>query len=260
MFIDTHCHLDFDDFKGNLNEVLQNARKYNVGKIIIPGAEISTLNRACALAEKFLEIYFSVGIHPNESNSFNDEILEIFKNKINHKKCLAVGEIGLDYHYLNENNDLCAREISLQKRVFRAQIELAIAFKKPLIIHTRESNADVVEILKEYENDLMGVVFHCFGGDLSLIGALKCKSYFGIGGVVSFKNAQNLRDSLKKIPLDCLLFETDAPYLAPVPHRGKQNRPEYIPLIAEIVAENLHLDIATLQEITMQNAKNAFGI
>lgn len=256
MYIDTHCHLDSKDYNEDLEQILQNSKTLGISKIIIPGADINDLTKARDLSTKFDMIYFASGIHPNEAEQFSKESKIKLKKHLEDKKCVAVGEIGLDYHYLDEQNK--DSQVALQKSVFESQIELALDFNKPIIIHTRESNANVVEILKEYENSLKAVIFHCFGGDTSLIDCLKCKIYFGIGGVISFKNANILKQGVTKLPLDSIILETDSPYLAPTPHRGKRNTPEFIPLIASHLADSLNLSIEKVAEITTTNANIAF--
>ena len=253
-FIDTHCHLDSADFVGDLDEVLESCASLGVEKMLIPGADLADLPKATSLADKYAQIYFSVGIHPNEIHTLNSRALQTLRERADNQKCLAVGEIGLDYHYKNDEATKIAQE-----RGFRAQIELAIALNLPIIIHTRESNADIVRILRDYESALKCVVFHCFGGDMGLVDCLKCPLYYGIGGVISFKNAKSLHESAPKLPLDCIVLETDAPYLAPTPYRGTRNSPTFIPLIAEHLANHLHLSVEKIAEISTANAERAFG-
>lgn len=254
MFIDTHCHLDDMKFDGEVGEILSRCRDLRVEKVLIPGANLADLPKARNLAEQFSEVYFGVGIHPCEIEMLDSANLEAMKANAGHKKCLAVGEVGLDYYHKNDEKTKKAQE-----HAFRAQINLAIETKKPLIIHTRESNDDVVRILKDYEAQLKCVIFHCFGGDMKLVDALKCEVYYGIGGVISFKNARALQESASKLPREALLLETDAPYLAPTPHRGKRNSPEFIPLIASHLAQNLGVSVEKIAEVTTENAIRAFG-
>lgn len=259
MFIDTHCHLDDTKFDGEVGEILSRCRDLRVEKVLIPGANLADLPKALSLAEQFSEIYFAVGIHPceiaeGEIKGLDSAKLQIINTNAKHKKCLAVGEVGLDYYYKNDKLTKQAQECA-----FRAQINLAIETKKPLIIHTRDSNDDTVNILKDYEAQLNCVIFHCFGGDMKLVNALKCECYYGIGGVISFKNAKALQESVAKLPRESLLLETDAPYLAPVPNRGKRNSPEFIPLIASHLAQNLGVSVEKIAEVTTENAIRAFG-
>lgn len=254
MFIDTHCHLDSADFNDEVGAILARCGALGVGRVLIPGADLADLPKAIGLAEQFSEIYFAIGIHPNEIHTLDSSALQAMRDVAQHKKCLAVGEIGLDYHYENDSATKSAQE-----RGFRAQLELGIALNLPIIIHTRESNSDIVSILRDYDSALKCVIFHCFGGDMALVNALKCPTYYGIGGVISFKNAKNLQESVAQLPRESLLLETDAPYLAPTPYRGARNTPEFIPLIAEHLAQNVGLSIEEVAEITTKNAIRAFG-
>lgn len=253
MFIDTHCHLDSDEFSGRVEHIVESCKAVGVNNIIIPGASLKDLKTAIALAQRFEGIYFAVGIHPNEVEMLDSNAFKILQDSALHKKCLAIGEIGLDYHYKSDNATKQAQEIAL-----RSQIKLAINFKKPIIIHSRESTADIIKILKDYESSVKGVIFHCFSGDMGLVGALKCQCFYGIGGVISFKNARILQENIQKIPLDSIVLETDAPYLAPTPHRGKVNSPEFIPLIASHIAKHLNMSVEKVAEISTANAFRAF--
>lgn len=253
-FIDTHCHLDSADFENEVGAIVAHCGTLGVERMLIPGADLADLPKAIALADKFSEVYFAIGIHPNEIHALDSSALQAMRESANHKKCLAVGEIGLDYHYKNDEQTKKAQESG-----FRAQIELGIALNLPIIIHTRESNSDIVRILSDYESALKCVIFHCFGGDMNLVDCLKCPIYYGIGGVISFKNAKNLQESVAKLPRESLLLETDAPYLAPTPHRGTRNSPEFIPLIAEHLAKYLDLSVEKVAEITTENAIRAFN-
>lgn len=259
MYIDTHCHLDSKEYADNLDNIITNAAKFGLEKIVIPGADIKDLKNAIKISEKYDIVYFASGIHPNEIDNLNEDSKILLKDTLSHHKCVAIGEIGLDYHYLDSNINVANDTKAKQEKAFRFQIELALDNNKPIIIHTRDSNDDIKTILSDYTNELKAVIFHCFGGDMSLFGFLKCPCYYGIGGVVSFKNAHSLRESLKKLPLESLLLETDAPYLSPVPYRGKTNTPEHIPLIASHVADTLQKDISDIATITTTNAKSVFS-
>lgn len=259
--IDTHCHLDSERFEGDLEVLLERSFKQNIDKIIIPAADIKDLPRAVKISEKHANIYFAVGVHPNEAASYDKKVLKDF---ITHEKCVAVGECGLDYFYFKDTDDKEALK-ALQKRVFKAQLDLALEFNKPIIIHSREANADTHAILSEFITRTKGEfranlgygVLHCFNASELLLG-LKEHFYFGIGGVLTFKNAKKLVEILPKIPKDRLLLETDAPFLAPEPHRGERNEPLYTNLVASKMAEILNLSKSEVLEMCALNSERLF--
>ena len=228
-----------------------------ISNIIIPAADINDLPKAVALCEKYPELYFSVGIHPYHIDEFCEQTLEKY---INHPKCVAVGECGLDYYRLPEDEDEKKANIELQKEVFIAQINLAKKYKKPLIIHIRDASNDSKAILLENNAGNVGGVLHCFNADEQLLSLAKENFYFGIGGVVTFKNAKKLVNVLPKIPRDKLVLETDAPYLTPEPFRGRRNEPLYTKYVASKVAEILNMSSDDVEELTTTNAKRLFGI
>ncbi|BCZ17122.1 DNAse TatD [Helicobacter sp. NHP19-003] len=247
--IDTHCHLDHAHYLADVLEVLSNAKEAGVTTAIIPAASPKDLARAIALCEENQNLYFAVGVHPLDLEDFN---LDFLKAHINHPKCVAVGECGLDYHYKNDPTTKAT-----QKEVFKAQIALALEYNKPLIVHIREASADAHAILKEHPK-LKGVL-HCFNGDALLL-ELAHNFYYGIGGVATFKNAKTLVEILPQIPLERLLLETDAPYLTPHPFRGQRNEPKYIPLIAEKLAKVRQMRLEDLAQNTTANAQALFNL
>jgi len=253
MIIDTHCHLDDDRYIDDLEEVLQRAKDNNIEKMIIPAADPQTLKRAIELADSYDNIYFSVGVHPYDASNYNREFIEEF---ITHPKCVAVGECGLDYYRLPDNN--IAEYKNLQKEVFIDQIELAQKYNKPLIVHIRDASKDSLEILIS-TNSSNGVL-HCYNADEELLQLAKRDFYFGIGGVVTFKNAKKLVNILKKIPQDRLLLETDGPYLTPTPHRGERNEPLYTTLVAKKISELLDISLKEIKIITTNNTLKLFHI
>jgi TatD DNase family protein len=253
MIIDTHCHLDDSRYDNDLEEVLQRAKKNGVEKFIIPAADPKTLTKAISLAEKYNEIYFAVGVHPYDAKSYDRKYLEKF---ITHIKCVAVGECGLDYYRLPKDENEIIEEKKLQKEVFIDQIELAKEYNLPLIVHIRESSADSLEILKEYAGERGGVL-HCYNANESLL-ELSSDFYYGIGGVLTFKNAKKLINVYPKIPLDRLLIETDAPYLTPHPHRGERNEPSFTKLIASKMAELSNIPQKEIENITTKNTLELF--
>ena len=256
MIIDTHCHLDDARYNDDLDNVLENARQKGVKKFIIPGADPKSLERAVMISEQYAYVYFAVGVHPYDAEDYDRNFLEKY---ISHPKCVAVGECGLDYYRLPEDEEKIEREKKLQKEVFTDQILLAKRYKKPLIVHIRESSSDCLELLETYTGDKGGVL-HCYNADESLLKLAKCNFYYGIGGVLTFKNARKLINVYPKIPLEKLLIETDAPYLTPHPHRGERNEPSYTTLVAEKMAELSSLPQEEIYKITTENAQRLFGI
>ena len=208
--------------------------------------------RAIALSEKYDEVFFAVGIHPYDINSYDEKVLEKY---ISHPKCIAVGECGLDYFRLPEGEEEKKAEIALQKKVFISQIEFAKKVKKPLIVHVRDASNDSRMILEEYNAREVGGVLHCFNASEHLLPLAEHGFYFGIGGVVTFKNAKKLVEILPKIPKDKLLIETDGPYLTPHPYRGKRNEPIYTLNIADKMEEILGFSV---ENISTSNAKELF--
>jgi len=254
MIIDTHCHLDDERYLEDIDQVLNNAKENGVEKFIIPGADPRTLERAVELSETYEEIYFSVGVHPYDASAYDRKFLEKF---VTHPKCVAIGECGLDYFRLPETDDEIATEKAMQKKVFVEQILWAKEIKKPLIVHVRESSVDCLELLDKYAGEEGGVL-HCYNADESLLKLAKKNFYYGIGGVLTFKNAKKLLNVYSKIPQDKLLIETDAPYLTPHPHRGKRNEPSYTTLVAKKMSEISHLSYDEITTISTKNAQNLF--
>jgi TatD DNase family protein len=257
MIIDTHVHLDDERYKDDLDEVLNRARERGVERFIIPGADPKNLKRAVEIAENSSDVYFAVGVHPYDMDSFEESYLEKF---INHKKCVAVGECGLDYFRLEGNDEEKEKEKSRQKEVFITQIELAKKYKKPLIVHIRDASRDSKEILLKYNAKEVGGVLHCYNADEELLSLANDGFYFGIGGVVTFKNAKKLLQVLPKIPLNKILIETDAPYLTPTPHRGERNEPVYTIFIIKKISELLGISEENIKKITTENALLLFNI
>jgi TatD DNase family protein len=255
MIIDTHTHLDDKRFDSDLVDVIQRAKDSGVEKMIIPGADPATLKRALKISEEFEGVYFAVGVHPYDIDNYFKKFLEHF---ITHPKCIAVGECGLDYYRLPEDEQKAKETKELQKEIFIDQIELANRFKKPLIVHIREASRDSQEILEKYAK--VSGVLHCYNADHELLKLSKMGFYFGIGGVITFKNAKKLVEIYPRIPKDRLLIETDSPYLTPHPHRGERNEPSYCNLVAQKMAELSGVSKDEIEDITTQNAQRLFGI
>lgn len=257
MIIDTHCHLDDESYLNDLDEVLNRAYLAGIKAFIIPGASKEDIKRAQYLSNKYENIYFAVGFHPYNIDEFNEEILKEYSSD---PKCVAIGECGLDYYRLPEDNKEKERIKKTQKEIFKFHIEFAKNIKKPLIVHIRDASFDSKNILLELEAYKVGGVLHCFNADEQLFILAKHGFYFGIGGVVTFNNARKLVEILPKIPKDRLLFETDAPYLAPTPHRGKRNEPAFLEFIVKKCEEILGIPSSELSDISTQNAKKLFKL
>jgi len=257
LIIDTHIHLDDTRYQDDLEEVLARAAEGGVERFVIPGADLDTLERAVALAETHEHIFFAVGIHPYDKEQYDEAALLRY---IGHPKCIAVGECGMDYFRLEGSDEEKAAEKAAQKEVFAAQIELAKRYKKPLIVHIRDASHDAKMILLEHHAGEVGGVLHCYNADEELLSLADDNFYFGIGGVLTFKNAKKLVNVLPKIPREKLLIETDGPYLTPHPHRGQRNEPLYTTLVRDKMAELLALESSQVEQLTTDNAKRLFHI
>lgn len=250
--IDTHSHINFDDYKEKFDSFLKDVKDNETDYVIIPGVEPSTFDEIISLCEKYDMLYAAIGVHPSEAKTYTQEVEKEIYAKIKNKKVVAIGEIGLDYYWEQETKEL-------QKEVFRKQLKIAEELQIPVLIHDREAHEDTFNILQEF--NLKDVIFHCFSGNSEF--AQKCieKGYYiAIGGVVTFKNAKDLKEVAKITPLDKLLLETDAPYLAPVPYRGKLNTPAYLKYIAQEIANIKNIDVEEVKTNTTQNAKRIFNI
>ncbi len=253
--IDTHCHLDNIQYQDDVEDVIKTALNNGIESFLIPGADPKDLPRAVMLSEKFPEVFFAVGVHPYDCENYDLKTLEQY---VNHPKCIAIGECGLDYFRLPEDENEKQANIKLQKEVFISQINFAKKVKKPLIVHIRDASNDSKIILIENNAKEVGGVLHCFNASEHLLELWEHNFYFGIGGVVTFKNAKKLIDILPKIPLDKLIIETDGPYLTPTPFRGTRNEPKYTHNIVEKVAEILDKTKQEIENLTTDNAKKLF--
>jgi TatD DNase family protein len=267
MLIDTHCHLEMDEFDSDREAVIQRAKDADIEAIITIGSDLEGCKGAVELSERFDFIYAAVGIHPHDAKDFTEEIFNLLKSWAKNSippfpsfakgaqggiKIVAIGEIGLDYHYENS-----PREI--QKEVFKRQLALAMETGLPVVIHSREAKNDTLEIIQK--SGINKGVLHCFSGDMDMAErAMAMGFYISIAGPVTFKNARRPREIAKAIPDDYLLIETDAPYLAPEPFRGKRNEPSYLLHIAKTIAELRGIRTEDMARITTLNAKRLFGI
>ncbi len=251
--IDSHCHIFHDDFSLDLEDVIKRAKENNINKMILVGFSKSTNIGAYNLSLKYPDyLYPTFGLHPSEVDLNYEIKLKELEEDINSHKIYAIGECGLDYHYDIEYK-------SEQKEAFKRQIELSIKYNLPLIIHSRDALADTYEILKLYPK-AYGVM-HCYSGSAEMAKLfLDLGFYISIGGPVTFKNARVPKEVVKEIPISKLLIETDSPYLAPMPNRGKRNEPSYLKYILEEVSNLKELDIDLVDEITSKNTSDLFKL
>lgn len=254
MLFDTHAHLDSTSFDDDRSEVINRAREAGVELIVNIGFNRETIPSTISLAEQYDFIYAAVGWHPVDAIDMQPGDLAWIEETSSHPKVVAIGEIGLDYHW-----DTSPKE--LQQRVFREQIALAKKVGKPIIIHNREAHEDVIRILKEENAAEVGGIMHCFSGSWETAKqCLDMNFYISFGGPVTFKNARVPKEVLAKVPLDRLLIETDCPYLAPHPFRGKRNESSYVALVAEAAAEITGKTVEEIGRITTENGKKCFGL
>ena len=248
---DTHAHYDDERFRDDLEETLTAVHQSGVSLIINCGCDIASSKSTLELCDKFSFVYGAVGIHPHEAEDAPENAIELIRDLAKHKKAVAIGEIGLDYHY-----DFSPREI--QKDIFEKQLILANELDLPVIVHDRESHQDTLDLLTKYRPK--GVV-HCFSGSAEMAQEIvKLGMYIGLGGAVTFKNARKPLEVAQSIPLDRLLLETDAPYMSPVPFRGKRNDSSLIPYTAEKIAEVRGEDAQFIIDTATENGKRLFGI
>lgn len=248
--IDTHAHLNIEAFEDEIEDVINRAKRASVDKIIVVGMYEEANQKALRLTKQYHNLYASVGLHP----SYVDEGIDfsLLEAQLQDEKVVALGEIGIDLYWVKDNLDK-------QIRYFKKQIELAIKHKLPIIVHSRNSSSEIYEVLKEYQGRITGVM-HCFSDDMSWANQfLNLGFYIGIGGVVTFKNAKEVKEVAKNVPLERLLVETDSPYLAPTPHRGKKNEPAYTAYVLEAIAQLRQMTKEDLNDITTKNAKRLFN-
>lgn len=254
MLFDSHAHLDSSKFNGDRDKVIKKAFDEGIKLIMNPGADYESSIEAVKLAEKYDFMYAAVGIHPHNADTLDDMMLSLIKAMARKKKVKAIGEIGLDYYYDNSPRDI-------QRYWFRKQLQLAKELKMPVIIHDRDANQDVFDILREEESFNTGVLLHCYSGSPELARQyVKLGAYISIAGPVTFKNSRKLVDVVKIVPLDRLMIETDSPYLTPVPFRGKRNQPSYVRYVAEKIAEIKEISYDEVAIATTDNAKRFFNI
>ena len=252
--VDSHVHLDDAAFTKDREQVVAFAQQLGVKWMLNPGADLPSSVQAVALADSYPCIYAAVGVHPHDAQGVPDNYLEQLADLARHSKVVAIGEIGLDYHY-----DYSPR--AKQQEVFRQQLRLAIKLGKPIIVHEREAPADTLQILREEEVQKVGGVMHCFSGSRET--AAQCLAlgmYISFAGPVTFKNARRSLEVAAGIPLERLLVETDAPYLAPEPYRGKRNEPGHVLLVAQRIAQARGMGLAELGAAVTRNAETLWGL
>ena len=250
MLIDSHCHLDFPDLAYNIDEILENMKNNEVTHALCVSVNLEDFPRLLLLAEGYPNLYASVGVHPDYEDLTepkSEELVSLAKNS----KVIAIGETGLDYSRIKG-------DLEWQRNRFREHIRAARECNKPLIIHTREAAADTLSIMAEEGADQIGGVMHCFTESWEVAQkAMEMNFYISFSGIVTFKNAANLKETAKKIPLERMLIETDSPYLAPVPFRGKTNQPAYVRHVAEEIASLRNI---SLNEVAESTTKNFFSL
>lgn len=252
MYFDSHSHMDDRRFDDDREEIFNDLQNHGVGLLMNVGCDLESSERSVALAERYPFVYAAVGSHPDDADHVNGKLLDRYRSLAGHEKVRAIGEIGLDYHYEDVPR---ARQII----AFEQQLELAEALKLPVIVHEREAHGDAMEILKRHP-DARGV-FHCFSGSKELaLWLVERGWYIGFTGVVTFKNARRAVEAVQALPLDRILIETDCPYMAPEPYRGRRNDSRYVPLVAAKIAELKGISPEEAGNITTENAKRLFAI
>ncbi|MBT8575004.1 TatD family hydrolase [Polynucleobacter paneuropaeus] len=257
MFIDSHCHLDFPEFQSRLPEVLSNMEKANVQHALCVSVDLPDFPKVLKLAEDHTHLYASVGVHPDYEDT-PEPSFEFLVETAKHPKIVAIGETGLDYYRMGDRS---YESMEWQRERFRTHIRAAIASKRPLIIHTRSASADTLRILQEEGASKIGGVMHCFTESLEVAqAAMEMGFFISFSGIVTFKSAKDLQETCRQVPLDKLLIETDSPYLAPVPYRGKTNEPAWVAQVGEFVADLKGVSVERLAKQTYDNFFECFQI
>lgn len=254
LIFDTHAHYDDDKFDEDRDSLLRELHQNGISYILNASASLESLYANIALAEKHDFVYAALGVHPEYADKMNVNVLDKIRELSKNEKVVAIGEIGLDYYYDDSPRDV-------QREWFEKQLELAKELKLPIIIHDRDAHEDTINIIKKTNAKLVGGIFHCFSGSVEMaMEMLKYNFYIGIGGVVTFKNAKKTVEVVKAVPLDKLLIETDCPYLAPEPYRGKRNNSGYLFHTIDKIAEIKGVSSQEVTEITLENAKKLFKL
>ncbi len=249
MFTDTHCHI-YSEYYDNIENILENAQNNQVTRFINNGCDHKSNQEVIKNIALYPNMYGAIGIHPENVDTYTPKDLDYIVRNLDNSKIIAIGEIGLDYHYTKENKEK-------QLKLFETQLALAEQYHLPVIIHSRDATLDTINTLKKYK--VTGVI-HSFSGSLETANIyLKMGFLLGINGVITFKNS-NLKDVIKNIPLDKIILETDSPYLTPEPYRGKRNEPAHIFDIAQFVSQTFNIPLMELSKITNANIKRVFDI
>lgn len=254
MFVDTHAHLFYENFKDDLDEVIFRAKENGVDYILVPATDLKTAEETLQLCDKYDFIYAAVGIHPHDTKNWDDSLLKQIEKLATHPKVVAIGEIGLDYYY-----DFSPK--TKQIKAFKSQLDLALKLELPVIIHNRDSDEDMMEIISSYCSTGLKAQFHCFNASLNdAVEYMKMSHFISFTGNITFKKSEELRNILKHIDLNHLLLETDSPFMTPVPYRGKRNEPAFVKYVADKVAEVHNITTDEVARITSLNAFRMFGI
>ena len=254
MIFETHAHYDDEKFDEDRDALLSSMKENGIGRIINVSANLESLENTRKLMEQYPFIYGAFGLHPDEVGDLNEDVMERMRGLCRLEKAVAVGEIGLDYYWDKENHEK-------QQYWFRRQIALAREEKLPMIIHSREAAADTLRVMKEEKSEEIGGVIHCFSYSAEMVEEyLKMGFYLGIGGVVTFKNAKKIKEVVQMAPMERILLETDSPYLAPVPYRGKRNSSLYLPYVVREIAEIKGISEEEVIEMTEKNAVRLFQV
>lgn len=253
MIIDTHAHYDDEQFDADRESLLAQMQDAGIGLIVNAGSTIPSWDKIIKLTEEYPFLYGAIGVHPDEVGALDEEQFARMSALLDQEKIIALGEIGLDYYWDNESHDL-------QKKWFIRQLELAREKNMPVIIHSREAAADTMEIMKQYAAGMRAVI-HCYSYSAEMAKEYVKMGYsIGVGGVVTFKNAKKLKQVVEEIPLSSIVLETDCPYLAPVPYRGKRNCSLYLPYVAEQIAELKGVTVEEVKRQTEINSRELYGL
>lgn len=257
MIIDTHAHYDDDAFDADREELLGSMQANGIEKIVNVCASIDGLQDTVTLMEKYPFVYGAVGVHPDDADKMTQETLDEIRTLSRMEKMVAIGEIGLDYYWHKEKE-----EHEIQQKMFRAQMDIAREEKMPFMIHSREAAEDTLNIIREYmKGGMYGGIIHCFSYSKEIAAEyLKMGLYLGIGGVVTFENAKKLKETVKYAPLSQIVLETDSPYLAPKPNRGKRNSSLNLPYVAQMIADLKEISVDEVIAVTRENAQKLLGI